>query len=203
LLGIADFSKGFARQLPICPNLSIFRFIKAFAGDWPGIRARNSQWELGKDEVLKELTFHVRLFQIQFDKYDRDPVNTEWVFCSRESSTIPGLNERLKECRISTRTWFTLGSDNSPTSPIHSTLIVNDVGGFNYDDDYDEDDNLETLQGSAKVNRHCRVAGLISFQLALWGVIDLWREQWISVLDEIDNCLRSKASETSNSVLNY
>jgi hypothetical protein len=124
---------------------------------------------------------------------------------SRENGTIPGPKKRLQERRISIRTCFTLYSVGSPKCPIHSTLILNDAGKFRYDDDLTDgfmDDDPEDPQGSAKLNRNGRAAGLISFQLALWGVIDMWQEQWTIALDEIDNCVRSKVREIPNSIPN-
>jgi hypothetical protein len=83
-----------------------------------------------------------------------------------------------------------LRSDDKPSAaPIFSTLILNDIGGFEHDTD------VQCRQGSEKLKRVDAAAGLISFQLALWGVIDVWEKQWIAVLDEIDSSVRSKVRE--------
>lgn len=205
LLAVMDFSQGFPPDDWPGPSTGSFQFIKGFSGSWPIARGRNVEWKVRDIQNSMEVAFHVRLFQIQSDEDDRKPVATEGVFCSRENGTIPGLKKRLQERRISTRTCFTLHSIGSPKCPIHSTLILNDVGKFRYDDDLIDgfmDDDPEDPQGSAKLNRNGRAAGLISFQLALWGVIDMWQEQWTIVLDEIDSCVRSKVREIANSIHN-
>jgi hypothetical protein len=183
-----NFSQGF-EQLRPGPDISIFHFVKAFAAVWPRSRGKKIDWEVGAMEKM-HVAFHVRFFWIQSDSDDCKPVATEGVLCSRERGSIPGLKDRLQERRISIRTCFMLPSRDEPrAAPIFSTLILNDIGGFEYNTD------VQCREGSEKLKRVDAAAGLISFQLALWGVIDVWQKQWIAVLDEIDSSVRSKVRE--------
>jgi hypothetical protein len=164
-------------------------FLQNFAGHFTSkTRIRRGLLQAGE----KCTQFHIRFFSVtQKPKDSRSEVGLR---CYRESSETlypkGSSNENIcvMEKRISILA-ATQVSANEPT-PSFTMIILSDLG-----DDINAPERLSRV-GLMDASRRTKVrtygmgSGIMTFQLVMYQVIDIWEMEWTNTLDEIEAVVR-------------
>ena len=177
-------------------------FLGTFAGNWSSKRERALflavHGRLAGDAFIF-VQFHVRCFTVlestqAEEEATRKAGKAEGLDCKRQmaevSSARGGDSLRIREMQVSIFGVLSTKAVDGDLQPRYRVMMLSEAGS--------RSPNIPVPDGrfSVSLRRRPGLEGVMAFQTALLGVINLWETEWAEILDKADDCVRFQLSQT-------